>query len=118
MTSGRPYVNKFQNLGHYPVFSNDSHCKGCERLKLNGHAWKVISTIDFLILVPSATTHFEQRQRVRRTWGQAQSSYRDKRVLFFLGTAQNESIEAEIFKENYLYGDIVQAGASFASPKY
>ena len=48
---GRPYKNKFGNLGHYPVFTNDSYCKGCDRLIINGYEWKIISTIDFLIVV-------------------------------------------------------------------
>jgi hypothetical protein len=63
-----------------------------------------------LFQVPSAANHFEQRRRVRNTWGNAPSTYNDKRVLFFLGKASNQSIEVEIVKENAKYGDIVQAG--------
>ena len=48
---GSPYQNKLRHLGKYPEFTNDSFCKGCEKLMLNGHEWKIISTIEFLILV-------------------------------------------------------------------
>ncbi len=108
--SGRPYHEKnFEKLGHYPKFSNDSHCKGCETLLLNGHEWKVISSIDFLILVPSAVDNFEQRSRVRQTWGSAPSSYKDKRVFFFLGTTPDQAVQDDILVENAKFGDIVQA---------
>ena len=107
---GRPYKNKLTNLGRYPVFTNNSYCKGCERLILNGNDWKIISSIDFLILVPSATSHFHQRQKIRNTWGGAPSSFQDKRVFFFLGKTENNSLQNDIIKENRNYGDIVQAG--------
>ena len=99
---------------------------------LNGHEWKIISTIEFLILVisqiisgvvifnfylnvnfyqvPSATSHFEQRKKIRNTWGGAPSTYQDKRVYFFLGKPENHSVQDEILKENLYYGDIIQAG--------
>ena len=108
---GSPYQNRFVNLGHYPKFSSESHCKGCERLILNGFEWKVISGIDFLIMVPSAIDHFEQRMRVRNTWAGAPSTYADKKVFFFLGKPLNNTKQKEIAHENSKYGDIVQAGA-------
>ena len=60
--------------------------------------------------VPSATSHFEQRKKIRNTWGGAPSTYQDKRVYFFLGKPENHSIQDEILKENLYYGDIIQAG--------
>ena len=60
-------------------------------------------------MVPSATANFEQRRRVRNSWGGAQSSYKDKQVFFFLGTSLNTTLEEEIIKENDRFGDIVQA---------
>ena len=79
---GSPYQNRFQNLGHYPKFSSESHCKGCEKLLLNGFEWRPVSSVDFLIMVPSAVDHFEHRMRVRNTWAGAPSSYQGLNIRF------------------------------------
>lgn len=60
-------------------------------------------------MVPSAANNFEQRQRVRNTWGSAPSTYKDKRVFFFLGIPTDETIQEDIETENLKFGDIVQA---------
>ena len=79
---------------------------------MNGFEWKVISSIDLLIMVPSAVDHLEQRMRVRNTWAGAQSTYKDKRVFFFLGKPLNNTKQKEIVSENNKFGDIVQAGVN------
>ena len=61
-------------------------------------------------MVPSAVDHFEQRMRVRNTWAGAPSTYKNKRVYFFLGRPLNTTKQKEIVYENSRFGDIVQAG--------
>ena len=69
-------------------------------------------------MVPSATANFEQRHRVRTSWGGALSSYADKKVFFFLGRSLNQTLEEAIIKENDRYGDIVQAGNTHPTNEY
>ena len=64
--SGSPYRNKLRHLGKYPEFTNDSFCKGCERLMLNGHEWKIISNIEFLILVLIFSHFWTQIEKKKR----------------------------------------------------
>ncbi len=66
-----------------------------------------------VLKVPSATTHFEMRRRVRKTWGGAPTSFNDKKVFFFLGKSGNDSIDDQIARENKMYGDIIQAGTYY-----
>ena len=70
----------------------------------------MISSIDFLILVPSAVENESLRSHIRRTWGSVPSLFGDRRIFFFLGRSVDPVISEKILRENTLHKDIIQAG--------
>lgn len=85
---------------------------GYTKLRINALDTKIISNIDFLILVPSSPSNIELRDRIRRTWGSAPSTFRHKQVFFFFGRSDNPTLEELLVEENKVYGDVIQAGQS------
>ena len=63
----------------------------------------------FLVLVHTATDHFEWRQALRNTWANV-TLYQthQMRIVFLLGIPKNESLNAKIQRESTQHGDIVQ----------
>ena len=76
---------------------------------INGHNICNSANIDLLVYVLSTPNHVAWRNLVRNTWA-------DKRlytsmsiaVVFVLAKSENLAIQAEVFKENLKYGDILQ----------
>lgn len=65
------------------------------------------STLQLLIVIPSAPSHHEARMAVRQTWGHF-NNRRDVSIAFMLGITKNSSLQNQINSEEYLYGDIIQ----------
>lgn len=63
-------------------------------------------SIQLLMLVLSAPTHFDHREAIRNTWGHHESP--DVAVAFLLGNSQNQAIEDRLTAENTLYGDLIR----------
>ena len=69
-----------------------------------------------VIMVCSSAENFEQRTAIRETWGNVgRQSERRTKVMFLLGlpgpggvSMNNKSIQSEIEKEYYRYGDIIE----------
>ncbi|XP_042874024.1 TSC22 domain family protein 2-like isoform X2 [Penaeus japonicus] len=68
----------------------------------NGRELKV------LVLITTAPDHEKHRTAVRQTWGHF-SIRKDVVMAFMIGRTNNPTIQANIDKENELYGDVVQA---------
>ncbi|KAL9706284.1 hypothetical protein quinque_009802 [Culex quinquefasciatus] len=63
-------------------------------------------SIQLLMLVLSAPTHFDHREAIRNTWGHHESP--DVAVAFLLGNSQNQGVEDRLTAENALYGDLIR----------
>ena len=64
--------------------------------------------IELLILIPSTTWNFKQRDAIRRTWGNAKSSDAKTKVVFFTGQCINDTLQKVLVEEMALYRDVVQ----------
>ena len=75
----------------------------------NKNVCQSANPILFLVLVHTATEHFERRQSFRKTWGNV-TLYQthQMRMVFLLGVPKNGSLNAKIQKESTQHGDIVQ----------
>ena len=62
-----------------------------------------------LVAIISSTTHFQQRNRIRKVLGSENIRDKDVRFVFFLGTPLVSQMQVQIQKESDLYNDIVQA---------
>ena len=66
-------------------------------------------TVNFLLIVHSATGHSEQRQTIRRTWAnRALLQAFNGRLVFILGTPNTKAKHAQIKRESNKFGDIIQ----------
>lgn len=65
------------------------------------------ATLDLLVVVTSAVTHFDAREAIRKTWGQF-AVERGALLLFLLGATTNQSLQDVVVKEEQMYGDILQ----------
>ncbi|XP_015904382.1 beta-1,3-galactosyltransferase 5 [Parasteatoda tepidariorum] len=83
----------------------------CETVNLpNTNAYIKDPEVKLLILVPSATSHFEHRKVIRKTWGSiAQEPFGPLRLGFVLGTTPNATETELIEQESVTHGDIIQA---------
>ncbi|XP_055935986.1 N-acetyllactosaminide beta-1,3-N-acetylglucosaminyltransferase 3-like [Argiope bruennichi] len=76
----------------------------------DSEAYRQDPEVRLLVLVPSATGHFEQRKTIRRTWGStANLPHGPMRLGFVLGTTSNATEETLIMHESEANGDIIQA---------
>ncbi|XP_075159646.1 uncharacterized protein LOC142232841 [Haematobia irritans] len=68
------------------------------------------SEVEALILVHSAPRNHEKRQIIRETWASIGHHNIDTpfRVLFLLGSVDDQQLQRDIFQENILYDDIIQ----------
>ena len=64
--------------------------------------------IELLILIPSTTWNFKQRDAIRRTWGNAKSSDAKTKVVFFTGQCINDTLQEVLEEEMALFRDVVQ----------
>ena len=75
----------------------------------NQYVCRSSKDLDLLILVISASEHFHTRHVVRTTWGDVKNYPNHQiRVVFLLGLSNNDSVNAQINKENSANKDIVQ----------
>ncbi|KAJ3639654.1 hypothetical protein Zmor_002999 [Zophobas morio] len=63
--------------------------------------------IKLLIAITSAPSHEGARMAIRETWGHF-ASRKDIGIAFMLGSISNETVNSNIEKEQYLYGDIIR----------
>ena len=64
--------------------------------------------IELLILIPSTTWNFKQRDAIRRTWGNTKSSDAKTKVVFFTGQCINDTLQEVLEEEMALFRDVVQ----------
>ena len=64
---------------------------------------------DYVIYVHTAADHIQNRQVIRRTWGN-KDLFKDRRtkIVFFLGLNNHEALQNKLEKEALQYGDLVQ----------
>lgn len=63
--------------------------------------------VNLLIAITSAPGHENARMAIRETWGHF-GSRKDVAIAFMLGSVSDKNINANIDKEQYLYGDIIR----------
>ena len=67
------------------------------------------NVIDLLVLVPSKPSGFQDRARIRKTWGnRAQYSTGVIQTVFLIGATDSDATQNNITTENEKYGDVVQ----------
>lgn len=63
--------------------------------------------INLLAVIHSAPSHVEARYAIRQTWGHY-GSRRDIAIGFIVGRTSNETWEANLSSEQFMYGDIIR----------
>ncbi|KAI1286760.1 Beta-1,3-galactosyltransferase 2 [Halotydeus destructor] len=66
------------------------------------------ATMDLMVVVTSAVTHFQAREAIRKTWG-ALAVALGSRVLFLVASSVDETVQHQVDKEEFQYNDILQA---------
>ncbi|XP_064546782.1 uncharacterized protein LOC135434213 [Drosophila montana] len=64
-------------------------------------------TIRLLVLITSAQTHSDARMSIRQTWGHY-GVRRDISMAFVVGRGTNETVNAALSQENFMYGDLIR----------
>ncbi|CAG5122559.1 unnamed protein product [Candidula unifasciata] len=81
-------------IGSY-IFSNSNLCKD-------------VPSVDFIIIVHTATTHFERRQRIRATFANTSLFYPAQiRTAFLLGETEDSALTEKLWQEHRTYNDTV-----------
>ncbi|XP_066910468.1 beta-1,3-galactosyltransferase 1-like [Clytia hemisphaerica] len=65
---------------------------------------------DLIILISSHAAHFERREKIRRTWGNASmwiTQNKKWKVVFVLGVIDNKNTMLKIKKESKTHGDVI-----------
>ncbi|XP_030557026.1 uncharacterized protein LOC115760008 isoform X1 [Drosophila novamexicana] len=65
------------------------------------------ATIRLLVLITSAQTHADARMSIRQTWGHY-GVRRDISMAFVVGRGTNETVNAALSQENFIYGDLIR----------
>ncbi|CAG5120304.1 unnamed protein product [Candidula unifasciata] len=87
-------IYSVNRIGSY-IFSNRNLCKD-------------VPSIDFIIIVHTATTHFERRQRIRATFANTSLFYPAQiRTAFLLGKTKDSAITEKLWREHKTYNDTV-----------
>ena len=67
------------------------------------------SKLNFVVIVHSATDHFNRRNAIRQTWGNTRALRNlSFRVVFFFGLTKTKKIQTMLENESTVYGDIIQ----------
>ena len=115
-----PSISPFKNYDHSYLIDNKNRCLsdifGLDVLrKFFPSKWiSYLSTIlthpYLLIIVKSTIQDFEQRNIIRRTWGNDSNSVKpfQTKTMFIIGYSTNSSIQDNILKENDMYNDLIQ----------
>ena len=115
-----PSISPFKNYDHSYLIDNRNRCLsdifGLDVLrKFFPSKWiSYLSTITtypyLLIIVKSTVQDFEQRNIIRRTWGNDSKSVKpfQTKTMFIIGSSTNSSIQDDILKENDMYNDLIQ----------
>lgn len=61
--------------------------------------------LQMIIIVHSAPKNFGRRLRIRQTWG-FYKYIKTIKIMFFIGTSQNQTIEEKLQRENKMFNDI------------
>lgn len=70
-----------------------------DREKTENNPGKCEDDLELLILVPSSMWNFKQREAIRKTWGNKESSDAKTRLLFFTGTSLSNETFQQTFKD-------------------
>lgn len=101
-----PVPHRFTNFTTNPV---SPMATSYSPFKLNNKHICNVKPLKMLVLVHSATRHFDRRVSFRETWANTELfSGKDLRVVFVLGATADEMLQTQIEAEGSQYGDIVQ----------
>ena len=115
-----PSIDAYKNHEHLYLIANEKSCFsdtfGLDLLRkflpseLISFLLTKVTNPYLLIIVKSAVQNFEQRDIIRRIWGNdtARSKPFQTKTMFLLGSSRNSTIQDEILKENSKYDDIIQ----------
>ena len=119
-TGENPSITPFKNHDHSYLIANIKSCTsgifGMDLLrkflpsKWISYLLTNVTNPYLLIIVKSAVQNFEQRNIIRRIWGNdtARSKPFQTKTMFILGSSRNSTIQDEILKENSKYYDLIQ----------
>ena len=67
------------------------------------------TSLEYVVYVHSAPANFDRRQLLRQTWAR-KDRFADftSRLVFFMGTTDNQEVQHKLLNESNLYRDIVQ----------
>lgn len=71
------------------------------------HCWKNGQKLKVFVAVLSPITNFERRETIRKTWGAVRSK-KNIKLVFFISTSSNDTIQQQVNEELLDNGDIVQ----------
>lgn len=91
----------------YPTLPPDDYR---QLINLNNFEFLILNKCNkqemlLLILVHSSPTNFAKRKTIRETWGQNRDS---TKIVFMIGSVQNQTVMDEILSENKNFRDIAQ----------
>ena len=76
----------------------------------NPHICRGNGSLYCLIYLYSTPNQFEDRKRIRKTWGRLDIlKYMPRKIVFFLGRTRNGNVMKMVMEENDQFGDIVLA---------
>ena len=115
-----PSIAPFKNHNHSYLITNKNRCVsgifGLDVLrnffpsKWLSYLSTIVTYPYLLIIVKSTVQNFEQRNIIRRTWGNDTTSVKpfQTKTMFIIGSSINSSIQDDILKENNKYNDLIQ----------
>lgn len=94
-------------------FSNDTHrstnmYEGLWLRRERGIPEKCEKDIELLILIPSSIWNFKQREAVRETWGNKNSTDAKTKLVFLIGKVHDDGYRKRFEEEEKSYRDILQ----------
>ena len=97
-------INTTETIKTFPLTTGDRPYRINNRQICQG-----AKDILFVVLVHTATEHFQRRQSIRETWANV-SLYQNVhiRIVFLLGLTKKEEVQTKIEEENKIHGDLVQ----------
>ena len=109
-TNGNYTVQMQPNLEQLINWTSPSYPYNVTFLIENPNLCSSVKNLSVLIVVNSATNHFDRRQAIRNTWANDKfySHLGTVRVLFLLGMNDNPAVQAGIDKEAEVFKDILQ----------
>ena len=109
-TYGNYTIQMLPNLEKLINWTNPKYPMNVTYKLENSQLCESVEKLSVLIIVNSATDHFDRRDTIRKTWANNYyySHLGTVRVLFLLGMSTNPAVQIGIEKESDVFGDILQ----------